>query len=100
MSVARQRRNGSHLHGPIVSPDGNPNIPFLSYIAGKRTHGVWDPRVQADLVPFEASFVQSEPVIILNYGETPLMLDGYLRATLFMRSPNPEARLLAWRPAV
>jgi hypothetical protein len=82
----------------VVSPDGDSNIPFLSYVAAQRTDDFRDPRVQADRIPFQSPFVQSEPVIILPYGDMPLLLDGYLRATLFMRSPNPDARILAWRP--
>jgi hypothetical protein len=60
----------------------------------------YDPRVQADAIPLETEFVQSEPVIVLPYGEFNLLIDGYLRSVLFMRSPNPDARILVWYPVI
>jgi hypothetical protein len=49
--------------------------------------------VQADQIPLETPFVQTEPIIVLPYGTINI-----LRATLFMRSPNPDAEILVWFP--
>ena len=81
-----------------VSPDRRSNIPLLSYLACPRFDEFADPRVQADRVPFDAPFEQTEPVIVLPYGQMPILIEGYLRAVLFMRFPNPDAKILVWFP--
>jgi len=83
-----------------MAPDQNSNIPFLSFCICPRFNNKDDPRVQADAIPLETEFVQTEPVIVLPYDEMNLLIDGYLRSVLFMRSPNPEARILVWYPIV
>ena len=70
-----------------LAPDRNSNIPFLSFIACPRFSETSDPRVQADRIPFETPFVQTEPVIVLPYDTINILIDGSLRSVLFMRSP-------------
>ena len=81
-----------------MAPDRNSNIPFLSFIACPRFNESSDPRVQADRIPFETPFVQTEPIIVLPYGAINIVIEGYLRGVLFMRSPNPDAEILVWFP--
>jgi hypothetical protein len=82
----------------IMAPSRNANIPFLSFLACPRfTEGV-DPRVQADKIPYDASVEQKEPIIVLPYGTINILIDGYLRGILFMRGPDPDARILVWVP--
>jgi len=54
--------------------------------------------VQADQITFETPLVQTEPIIVLPYGTINILIDGYFCATLFMRSPNPDAEILVWFP--
>ena len=49
-----------------MAPDRSSCIPFLSFIACPRFDEPSDPRVQADQIPLETLFVQTEPVIILR----------------------------------
>lgn len=77
-----------------MAPDRNSSIPFLAFIACPRFNEPSDPRVQADRIPLETSFVQTEPVIVLPSGTMNILIDGYLRSVLFMRSPDPDAKIL------
>jgi hypothetical protein len=88
-----------------MAPDRKSNIPFLSFCICPRFDDPHDPRVQADQIPFDhRPYYQSEPVIVLPYGanggEPRLLIEGYLRSVLFMRNPNPDAKILVWFPAV
>ena len=83
-----------------MAPDRKSNIPFLSFIACPRFNEPSDPRVQADRIPLETPFVQTEPVIVLPYGSINILIDGYLRGVLFMRSPDPDATILVWFPVI
>jgi hypothetical protein len=87
-----------------MAPNRNPNIPFLSFCICPRFDDPYDPRVQADQVSFDTPFHQSEPVIVLPYGAgggaPHLLIEGYLRSVLFMRSPNPDAKILVWFPLI
>ena len=82
------------------APDRNSNIPFLSFIACPRFNEPSDVRVLADRIPSETPFAQTEPVIVLPYGTINILLEGYLRGVLFMRSPNPDAKILVWFPVI
>ena len=83
-----------------MAPDRKSNIPFLSFIACPRFNEPSDPRVQADRIPLETPFVQTEPVIVLPYGSINILIDGYLRGVLFMRCPDPDAKILVWFPVI
>jgi hypothetical protein len=81
-----------------MAPSRKENIPFLSFIACPRFAESWDPRVQADEIPFDTPFVQMEPVIILPHGTMHILIEGYLRSVLFMRSRELDARIMVWVP--
>jgi hypothetical protein len=83
----------------VLGPNRNENVSFLSFIATPPFDDSLDPRVEAGKIPVEAPFVQTEPVIVLPYGEIELLLDGYLRGLLFMRSREKDGRILVWVPA-
>ena len=85
---------------PRMAPNRKENIPFLSFLACPRFAEPWEPRAQADQVPFDTPFVQTEPAIVLPNGPMQILVEGYLRAVLLMRSRDPEARLLVWVPDV
>jgi hypothetical protein len=56
-----------------------------------------DARVKALGVPFaEPNIV--EPIIVVPYNENYLLLEGYLRALLFMRWNDPDIRIPVWKP--
>jgi hypothetical protein len=57
-----------------------------------------DPRVAARTVSPEAQYRQSEPVIVIGGPGDYLLLEGYLRSILFMKSQDTSKRLLAWLP--
>ncbi len=87
-----------------MAPNRNANIPFLSFVACPRflnpngTPEDGDPRTEADKVPFDAPFRQDEPVIITpNYGPN-ILIDGYGRGVLFIRSSKPDALIKVWYP--
>lgn len=82
-----------------MAPSRNANIPFLSFIACPRFDEDTDPRVQADAQPFETPFTQTEGIIVLPIaGLGPVLLEGYFRSVMFMRTPNPDARIAVWYP--
>jgi hypothetical protein len=83
---------------PRMAPDRNSHIPFLSFIACPRFNEPSDPRVHADNISFNTPFQQTEPIIVLPYGLGPILVDGYLRSVLFMRSPASDDRILVWYP--
>ena len=83
-----------------MAPSRDKNIPFISFIACARFDEESDPRVQADRIPFDTPFVQTEPVIVRPYGHIPILIEGYLRSVLFMRSCNPDATILVWYPVL
>lgn len=82
-----------------MAPSRNANIPFLSFIACPRFDEDSDPRVQADAVPFDEPFVQTEGAIILPIADVgPILIEGYFRSVIFMRTPDPNARIAVWYP--
>ena len=109
--VAELRRHGSYrceswtkeqvgrtFTVPRMAPNRKENIPFLWFLACPRFAEPWEPRVEADQIPFDAPFVQTEPAIVLPHDATQILVEGYLRAALFRRSRGPDARLLVWVP--
>jgi hypothetical protein len=83
-----------------MAPSRAENIRFLSFIACRRFNEESDPRVQADKIPFDTPFVQVEPVIVLPQGAVQMLIEGYLRSVLFVRSRDPDARIMVWVPAL
>ena len=58
-----------------------------------------DPRTEADKVPFNTPFQQGEPVVVTPKYGPDILIDGYGRGVLFMRTPNPDALIKVWYPA-
>jgi hypothetical protein len=54
--------------------------------------------VQADRMPCDQPFNQTEPVIVIPYHGKNLLLEGYLRSVLFIRNANPDLKILVWYP--
>jgi len=97
-------RLGRTVTIPRMAPNRWANIPFLSFIACPRflnqngTPEDGDPRTEADKVPFDTPFTQTEPVIVSTKWGVPMLIDGYGRGVLFMRTPNPDALIKVWYP--
>jgi hypothetical protein len=91
-----------------MAPSRNDNIPFLSFVACPRFTELAnpqlleqsDPRVQADKIPFDEPLRQEEPVIVLPCDTAQILIEGYLRGVLFMRSRDPDSRIMVWVPAL
>lgn len=64
--------------------------------AGNGEATVIHPRTAADGIPFSASFVPCEPVIAVPAGDDFVLLEGYLRSILWLRSPIEP--LPVWLP--
>jgi hypothetical protein len=83
------------------------NVPILSFAVAPhftRSDGTMedtDPRVIANMIPLDHEFTQTEPVPVtpLLNGQY-LLLDGYLRSLLFLRSEDPDRHMLVWVPVV
>lgn len=87
---------------PAFDPNGKQHlIPYLSFLAGSRPpNEPNDPRRAADGVPTTQAFIQAEPGIVGLLNTVPVLLDGYCRSVLFMRSENLYAQFLVWVPVV
>lgn len=90
---------------PVLDPQRkNRNVPFLSYAIAppfRRPDGtveMTDPRAVAETIPLDKRTLQHEPVPAIRVNGRYMLLDGYLRSILFMRSEDPDATLLAWIP--
>ena len=90
-----------------LAPDRKRSIPFLSFVASPRFRAgpnseffaKMDPRVQADMIPFDNTYRQEEPIIVARQNAREFLIDGYLRGILFLRDPDPDARIMVWVPA-
>lgn len=82
-----------------MAPNRNSNIPFLSFLACPRFQEESDPRVQADRISFDTPF-DPEPIIVVRPQSLNILLEGYLRAVLFMRSSNPGETIKVWYPVI
>jgi hypothetical protein len=72
---------------PLIGSDGKPQSS--------------DPRFRAASIDPNTPFVQDEPVIMVrDVNHRYILLEGYVRSILFMRSPNLNTRLLAWVPTL
>jgi len=85
-------------------PDQRECIPYRDFYqvgvdAAAGIHlGEGDPRVAARSVPVAGRYEQAEAVIVIGHPGEYLLLEGYLRSLLFMKSPDKSKRLLAWLP--
>ena len=79
-------------------------IPYSQFYNGMPNTGpgmtpeASDPRVAIASITIPAIYVQDEPVIVISVQGHLILLEGYLRSLLFMKSPDPKAELLAWVP--
>ena len=80
-------------------------IPYYDFYSGRPNTGPAgiaedsDPRVAARNIPYGTPFDQNhEPVIVVGKPGEYVLLQGYLRSIIFMRSSDPSHRLLAWVP--
>lgn len=81
-------------------PNGKQHIiPYLSFLAGPRlANDPNDPRSTADQVATTTPFKQDTPGIVTSLSSVPVLVDGYCRSVLFMRSENTHERFLVWVP--
>jgi hypothetical protein len=79
-------------------------VPLISFVASPRFLDAngnpepTDPRVAADQVPLTEAFVNSEPVPVGLWQGYRVLIDGYRRSILFLRSENLQGEILAWVP--
>ena len=70
--------------------------PFEIYAASQRPtgpHARLDPRVAADNVPMTTVLRTPDPLVIGIYKGFRVLIDGYFRGILFMRSASPGERV-------
>lgn len=75
--------------------------PFAVYAASGRPTGpiaALDPRVAADKVPLTTALRAPDPLIIGLYKGFQVLVDGYFRGVLFMRSAAPGERITVLIP--
>jgi len=83
-----------------VSPGKRLLIPLRSFADSPPPVGLdgkpaWDdPRVAAGRVPRDRPFVQTEPVPVVQFEGRMVLLDGYCRSIVFLKSESKE--LLVW----
>jgi hypothetical protein len=88
-------------------PAKRSTIPYYDFYTGRPNTGPAgtaeesDPRVAARNIPYGTPFNQHhEPVIVIGDPGKYVLLEGYLRSIIFMRSSDPSHRLLVWVPFV
>jgi len=85
-----------------VGPSGEGRYqPFAVYAAAPRPTGptAWlDPRLAADKVPLTAPIRTPDPLIVGRYQGFQVLIDGYFRGLLFMRSASPAERIAVLVP--
>jgi hypothetical protein len=75
------------------------SVPYPAFMDGKPKDDPGDPRRIIEEIEIPQEYRQDEPVIIVMHPNGwPILLEGYLRSLMFMRSPDPAAELLAWVP--
>ena len=75
--------------------------PFVVYAAGTRPTDAtaWlDPRVAADKVPLTTALRTPDPLIVGRYKGFQVLIDGYFRGLLFMRSASLAERIAVLVP--
>ena len=74
---------------------------FAVYAAAPRPTGptAWlDPRVAADKVPLKTALSTHDPLIVGLYQGFQVLIDGYFRGLLFLRSAAPSERVAVLVP--
>ena len=75
--------------------------PFAEYAASPRPTSAaarLDPRIAADKVPLTTALRTPDPLIIGLYKGFQVLIDGYFRGLLFMRSASPGERIAVLAP--
>ena len=75
--------------------------PFVVYAAAPLPTGptAWlDPRVAVDKVPLTTTLRAPDPLIIGRYKGFQVLIDGYFRGLLFLRSALPDERIAVLVP--
>jgi hypothetical protein len=75
--------------------------PFAVYAASPRPTGPTarlDPRVAADKIPLTTALRSPDPLVIGRYKGFQVLIDGYFRGLLFMRSASPGERIAVLVP--
>jgi hypothetical protein len=90
---------------PAFNPPAKAHcVPYRDFYNGEPNTGPGgtaedsDPRVAVQKLEPQAQYQQTEPVIVVGQPGNYILLDGYLRSLLFMKSPDKTKRLLAWVP--
>jgi hypothetical protein len=85
-----------------VDPSGEGRYqPFAVYAASPRPTGSsarLDPRVAADEVPLTTALRARDPLVIGRYKGFQVLIDGYFRGLLFMRSASSGERVAVMVP--
>jgi hypothetical protein len=85
-----------------VDPSGQGRYqPFAVYAASPRPTGPTahlDPRVAADKIPLSTALRTPDPLIIGRYKGFQVLIDGYFRGLVFMRSASPRERVAVLVP--
>jgi hypothetical protein len=84
-----------------LDPSGGRYHPFAAYAASPRPTGSTarlDPRVAADKVPLTTALRAPDPLVIGRYKGFQVLIDGYFRGLLFMRSASPGERVAVLVP--
>ena len=75
--------------------------PFVVYAASARPTGSTaplDPRVAADKVPLTTVWRAPDPLVVGRYKGFQVLIDGYFRGVLFLRSASPGERIAVLVP--
>jgi hypothetical protein len=85
---------------PRMAPSRRERIPFLSFLCCPRfpQDGLFDPRAMADTIPFHTPFICKHPIIVVPNSGQDILLEGYTRAVLFMRTPELDRKIPVWYP--
>jgi hypothetical protein len=70
--------------------------PFAVYAASPRPTGPAvrrDPRIAADQVPLTTALRAPDPLVVGLYSGFQVLIDGYFRGLVFMRSATPDERV-------
>ncbi|MGA8615976.1 MAG: hypothetical protein WB760_30685 [Xanthobacteraceae bacterium] len=76
--------------------------PFAVFAAAPRPTGPTaqiDPRVAADKTPLSTALLTPDPLVVGRYEDVHVLIDGYFRALVFMRSASPGERIAVLVPA-
>jgi hypothetical protein len=74
---------------------------FAVYAASPRPTGPTaqlDPRIAADKAPLTTALRAPDPLIVGRYKGFQVLIDGYFRGLIFMRSASPDERIAVMVP--